>query len=104
MREHYKHIECDLCGKSLDYTERKQYDGDILWIDRYTNKSIPSWKSIVIPVVFLTEQNEGYPCENPYFSDETLDMCSECYQKFIESYPITAKGAQGYNKYEWRKK
>ena len=103
MRENFKSIKCDLCGKTLEYKEREQYHKDPLWIDRHTDKEVPQWKTVTMPVVFLTEQNEGTPCK-PHFSNETFDMCPDCYQKFIDTYPITAWGAQGFNRYEWREK
>lgn len=101
MKENFKIIKCDLCGKTLEYKEREQYHKDPLWIDRHTDKEVPQWKTVTMPVIFLTEQTEGTPCK-PHFSNETFDMCPDCYQKFIDTYPITAWGAQGFNRYKWR--
>lgn len=101
MIENFKRIECDLCGASLEYKER-EHSRDVHWYDRETGKEIPKWKHQQISVVFLTEQNEGTPTK-PYFDTNTLDMCPNCYEKLLKSYPIVATGAQGYNKYDWRK-
>ena len=103
MIESFKKIKCDLCGTSLEYKERKQYNNEFKWYDRETDKEIPVWKRPKLSVVFLTEQNEGTPTK-PYFDIETLDLCPECYEKLITEYPIIARGAQGYNTYTWREK
>lgn len=55
-----------------------------------------------IPVVFLTEQTEGRSC-TPHITIETLDLCDRCLQRIVDSYPLTAYGAQGSNTYEWRR-
>ncbi len=54
-----------------------------------------------IPVVFTTEQTEGRPCK-PHLTTETLDVCNACMDRIVESYPLTASGAQGCNTYKWR--
>jgi len=103
MKTDFSYIKCDLCGKSLEYKEAKQYDNTIKWYDRKTDKEIKPWNHMSMPVVFLTEQNEGTSCK-PYFDTARFDICPECYKKLLETYPITAKGAMGYNTYEWREK
>jgi hypothetical protein len=55
-----------------------------------------------VPVAFLTEQTEGRPCK-PYLTTTAIDLCDGCLQRIVDSYPLTAYGAQGYNTYEWRK-
>lgn len=55
-----------------------------------------------IPVVFTTEQTEGRPCK-PHLMIEIIDICDGCLQKVVDSYPLTAYGAQGSNTYEWRR-
>jgi len=50
-------------------------------------------------VYFTTDQTEGRPCK-PYLSIETLDVCKDCLEKAIT---IEASGAQGYNKYHFRR-
>lgn len=54
-----------------------------------------------IPVVFMTEQTEGRPCK-PHLTTESLDLCDGCLERVVDSYPLTAYGAQGSNTYEWR--
>lgn len=72
---------CDLCGKEIrnpDASTRRR-----------------------VKVVFETEQTEGRLCK-PYMDDDYLDFCNACFQKYVELYPIRARGAQGHNKYRWR--
>jgi hypothetical protein len=54
-----------------------------------------------VPVVFVTEQTEGRPCK-PNLVFETVDICEGCLQRVVDSYPLTAHGAQGHNTYVWR--
>lgn len=78
--------KCDLCKTTKSYTHIEQFKDD--------------FKELSVPVVFLTEQDEGRPCK-PYFSNETILFCNKCYDKFLKKYPITGIGAQGYNSYKF---
>lgn len=78
--------KCDLCKTTKSYINDNQYKDD--------------FKELNIPVVFVTEQDEGRPCK-PYLSNETILLCNKCYEKFIEKYPVIAIGAQGYNTYKF---
>lgn len=55
-------------------------------------------QGIHIHVVFHTDQTEGRSV-NPYFSNEKMDICEPCMAKIMDSYPLQAAGAQGYNDY-----
>lgn len=101
MIEAFKKINCDLCGKAIEYRERPRYQGEPEWVDRESGETLPVWKSLTLPVVFLTEQNEGRSSK-PYFDNAKIDVCPECYKRLLEEYPITGYGAQGYNTYKWR--
>ena len=105
MKKNLNQLTCDLCHKSIIYAEQKRYSnqmGDqVIKVDENGNE-IMGWRNMSIPVVFTTEQNEGYPVKDHYFDKVTLDFCPECYQKFLKNYPILAAGGQGYNKYSWR--
>lgn len=64
---------CDICGKKASH-------------------------EVNTPVMFTTEQNEGYPCE-PYLSYEKLDLCKKCMDQIVI---VRARGAQGHNKYSFK--
>jgi hypothetical protein len=59
------------------------------------------WLQQRIPVIFTNKQTEGRPCK-PHLTSDTLDLCEKCLQRIVDSYPLTAHGAQGCNTYEWR--
>ena len=61
--------------------------------------------AIDIPVVFNTEQTEGYPCK-PYLTHERLDLCDACYSAYLDAFPLKASGAQGVNQFYpvWKNK
>lgn len=59
-------------------------------------------KQKTISVRFTTEQTEGRST-TPYLSGEKLDMCKDHYQEYIDSLPLVATGAQGYNDYTFKK-
>lgn len=59
-------------------------------------------KSINIDVVFLTDQTEGRYCE-PYLSREKIDICEDCMIIVLSGKYIFGTGAQGYNKYSFKK-
>jgi len=56
---------------------------------------------INIPLVFYTEQTEGKGVA-PYISNKKMEICQQCEHKLIDTLPIIAYGAQGYNEYKWR--
>lgn len=55
-----------------------------------------------MPVCFMTEQTEGR-YTTPHLSLESMDMCVECHDKLVNSLPLIGEGAQGFNRYAWRK-
>lgn len=73
MRKSIEIVMCDLCGKQND---------DVM--------------SIKYPVVFLTEQNEGYSC-NPYIDMTDIDVCEDCKKRILM---VNATGCMGVNEYE----
>lgn len=77
MIEHPDTYVCDICG--VEFTERRLVN---------------------VPVVWKTEQTEGRPCE-PYYGVELLDLCEECADRV---FVVEAAGAQGLNRYSFRKK
>ncbi len=74
-------ITCDLCKEALPANSKK----------------------VSIQVVFTTEQTEGRSTE-PYLCLESIDCCKTCLNRIIDSHPLWASGAQGYNTYTWRPK
>lgn len=52
-----------------------------------------------LPVVFITEQNEGRLATEPYIEMLELDLCKVHYEDFIFNSPLTASGAMGNNEY-----
>ena len=67
---------CDICG--AEFAERRQVN---------------------VPVVWTTEQNEGRSCK-PYYKVECLDLCEDCADRV---HVVEAAGAQGLNRYVFRK-
>lgn len=71
---------CDICGCHTDNVEKD------------------------IPVIFLTEQNEGR-ASTPHFCIEQIILCNSCKNKvFFEGNQIFAKGAMGSNIYFFKEK
>lgn len=66
---------CDICGAEFDEKRR-----------------------VNVPVLWLTEQNEGRPVK-PYFATEELDLCETCADKV---HVVEATGACGVNDYRFR--
>lgn len=56
-------------------------------------------RSVNVPVVWTTEQTEGRSCE-PYYRAERLDLCEDCADRV---HVVKATGAQGRNRYVFRK-
>lgn len=54
-----------------------------------------------VSVRFMTEQNEGRST-TPYLTGEKLDFCFEHYKQYIDSLPLQASGAMGYNEYVFK--
>lgn len=54
-----------------------------------------------IQIIFKNEQTEGYPCK-PYLSNDTIDICDNCYEYILEGNYLFGKGAQGCNKYYFK--
>lgn len=100
MKENYKKIKCDLCGKSLFYTERKDFRDNVDWVDT-NGKVIEGWQCGLKDIKFTTNQEDGYPSE-PYISKTYIDICPDCYKKYLELFPIVAYGAQGCNTFKFR--
>lgn len=71
---------CDLCGKE---------------IINYNS----SWSKRHIDVVCDFSLEDGRPCKR-HAEREDVDMCDECYKKFLELYPIVMKD---FDSYIWRK-
>jgi len=59
-------------------------------------------KRLGVGVVFTTEQTEGHPSD-PYFEWHDIDLCDDCFAVAIKGKQIFAYGAQGYNKYFFKK-
>lgn len=99
----YTAMTCDLCQKKIHVVISKDYRDKTMWKEVVDNKmhEIEPWKRMTLPVVFTTEQNEGTACA-PYFDNETVDICPECFDKLLKQWPITATGAQGYNTYRMK--
>lgn len=55
-----------------------------------------------IPVTFLSEQTEGKYCK-PYLTYADMELCDTCYEIVIDKQPVVGIGAQGYNRYSWKK-
>lgn len=72
-------VTCDIkgCDKDADHKQKK------------------------ISVRFMTETTEGRST-TPYVSGEFLDLCSDHYQHYIDTLPIEAYGAQGFNDYSFK--
>lgn len=51
-----------------------------------------------LPVLFLTEQNEGRPVK-PYITTQEIDLCPDCLDRCTV---IEADGAMWVNDYRWR--
>lgn len=57
-----------------------------------------------VPVVFTTEQTEGYPTK-PHITSVTVDVCQGCLDHMAENREfLTASGAQGHNRYWFESK
>ena len=72
---------CDICEKEVIYKEINQKK---------------------LSVIFETDQTEGRACD-PYLSLKDVDICNTCYAKILEGCAVHGRGAQGYNKYYFRK-
>ena len=72
-------VKCDVCGEV------------VIGSNGQTN----------IPVAFITEQTEGRPV-SPYLSYERIDICSECFKRFVNELPLRGAGAMGANSYFWQ--
>jgi len=72
-------VRCDLCKEELPAQSKK----------------------VAVQMVFTTEQTEGRST-TPYLSLESIDCCKKCLDRLIDSHPLHASGAQGYNDYQWR--
>lgn len=59
------------------------------------------YKEVETAVVFTTEQDEGRST-SPYFETSNLDLCKTHFDRLLESSPLTATGAQGYNDYVFK--
>jgi hypothetical protein len=55
-----------------------------------------------IPVRFVTNQTDG-DFSTPHLSMELLDICDGCMKQLVDGLPLEGAGAQGHNRYEWRK-
>jgi len=78
-------ISCDVCGKSED-----------------KEKSI-TVKERVLDVIFVTDQNNGVMLITPHLSRHKLDICNECMATILTGKYLFGKGAQGRNKYYFKK-
>lgn len=86
---------CDICG-------REDGDNDTWQSETFSDELLPKgWVHREIAVVFTTDQNDGSGAD-PYVDTVGVDMCPECYRRYIEKCPVKAVGAQGYNAYKWR--
>lgn len=99
MTNTFKRTKCDICGKIIEYKDISDPPFSKKWLIPETDKTINPWPTETLTVKFLTEQNEGTVCK-PYFDTVTIEMCPECYEKLLSTWPISAYGAQGYNNYE----
>lgn len=95
MTHNFIRTTCDICGKSIEY----HINSDNEWIEYKTKNKVKPWPNFTCVVKFLTEQTEGTNC-NPYFDTVQLEVCPECYNRMLNSWPITAYGAQGFNTYK----
>ena len=105
MKKIYNEVRCDICKKTQRYIEKKKVltGSEKIWVDE-NGEEIKGWQCINnLPVKFLTEQNEGTSTK-PYIDYILADICPDCWQKFIDNYPIVAYGAQGYNTIEFDEK
>lgn len=74
-------VTCDICKEDSDTA---------------LNKSVP--------VVFTTEQTEGYPTK-PYVTAVKVDICGDCEVYMADNREfLTAAGAQGNNRYWFKSK
>lgn len=71
-------IKCDICGEEV------KSDGH---------------QNCRMPVVFLTEQTQGTPVQ-PYLDSVVVDICGNCFDKYMKNFPFTATGAMGNNTYK----
>lgn len=55
-----------------------------------------------IQVIFTTNQTDGYPAKENYFSSYKLDLCDECRSHLLNGHYIMAHGAQGHNTYYFK--
>lgn len=97
MQETINQIKCDACGKELKY---KKILGKKVWYGLDGKEIKDKWISETFTVKFMTEQTEGTSTK-PYLESCTLDLCPECYKKYIDNFPLKAYGAGGYNTYAW---
>ena len=67
---------CDICGKSIN----------------------PNDCSIIVPVIFHTDQEDGSGRE-PYITYKDLDLCDDCMMKVTN---VHGWGSKGYDIYELR--
>ena len=71
---------CDVCGEETNNEEDK------------------------LPVIFLTEQNEGRSCY-PYLTKNNIVLCDKCKETMLmDGKFIYAEGAMGSNKYFFKEK
>ena len=71
---------CDVCGEETNNEEDK------------------------LPVIFLTEQNEGRGC-HPYLTKDNIVLCDKCKETMlVDGKFIYAEGAMGSNKYFFKEK
>ena len=86
--ERYIRRTCDMCG--FEVLAPEDYE--------------TSLKPRRLPVKFITEQTEGTSVDEPYIDMVNLNLCEECYKKFLDNYPIKAVGCRGYNEFYWNDK
>jgi len=55
-----------------------------------------------IPIIFTTEQTEGRSVK-PHLIIQKMDICEECMEIIVRGYIPFGHGAQGHNKYGFRR-
>lgn len=75
--KHPDTFTCDICGVEME-------------------QNVAHHRSL--PVLFLTEQNEGRPVK-PYIQMQEIDLCADCLDRCTV---IEANGCMGVNEYRWR--
>jgi len=90
--------KCDICKFSVKNIEI----GSIRFMEAFEVLEKIRKKMNKINVIFTTNQNDGAR-RDPYLSVASLSLCKACMSRILNGETVYAEGAQGYNKYYFKR-